>query len=269
MGTYQLNGQNLTIEIVEAIAKKGEKVQISPESEKKIVRCRNFLEEKLASETKVYGLNTGIGEFVDIVLNREELIDFQKNLILSHAVGVGDPLPEEVVRAAIVSRINCHCRGHSGQRLAVTEMMVQLLNRGVTPVVPGKGSVSACGDLAPMAHIALVMLGEGEAFFRGERLSGREALKRAGLQPIKLEARDGLAAINGSNVVAGWSALMLNEIKRWLWGVELSTALVLEALNANMEAFDIRLSQLRPYRGVLESVRNIQKLTAESELLER
>jgi histidine ammonia-lyase len=178
-------------------------------------------------------------------------------------------MPADVVRAAILSRISCHCHGHSGLRPVVTETLVELLNKGVTPVMCEKGSVGACGDLSPMAQMALVPMGEGEAFYKGERLPGAEALKRAGIAPLVLHARDGLAMINGSNVIAGMSALIVHDVHRWLKMSEIAAAMTLEVLNANMKAYDERVQKTRGYPGALESAANIRRITEGSELLTR
>jgi histidine ammonia-lyase len=201
-----LNGKNLTAEKVADVARRGTPVGIAPDARKRIERCRAMLEDKIKKNEIMYGVNTGIGELANVVLTQEQVENYQRYLVYSHAAGYGQPMPEEIVRAAILGRINCHCHGHSGLRPVVTETLVDLLNMGVTPVMCEKGSVGACGDLSPMAQMALVPMGEGEAFFKGERLPGAEALKRAGIKPLVLHARDGLAMINGSNVITGMGA---------------------------------------------------------------
>jgi histidine ammonia-lyase len=164
----------------------------------------------------MYGVNTGIGEFSEVVLTDEQVEQFQRYLIYNHAAGIGEPASEEHVRGAMASRINVHAHGMSGCRPEITLTLVELLNKGVTPVVCQKGSVGACGDLAPMSQIALLMLGEGEAFYQGQRLSGREAMERAGIPVPGLQARDGLATINGANLLTAMSAIQLYDMQRWL-----------------------------------------------------
>ena len=264
-----LNGEGLTIEKVVGVARRSEPVGLSPEARKRIERCRALLEDKIQKKEIMYGVNTGIGELASVVLTQEQVEKYQRYLIYSHAAGYGKPMPEDVVRAAILSRINCHCHGHSGLRLAVTETLVELLNKGVTPVMCEKGSVGACGDLSPMAQMALVPMGEGEAFYKGERLPGAEALKRAGIKPLVLHARDGLAMINGSNVIAGMGALTVYDVHRWLKMSEVAAAMTLEVLNANMNAYDERLHKTRGYPGALESAENVRRITEASEMLER
>lgn len=262
-----LNGSNLTIEKVVKIARNGEKVKVSPESWDRIRACRAMLDRKVEAGETMYGVNTGIGELAEVRLPREQIQDFQKYLVYSHAAGYGEPMQEEVARAAIVSRINVHCHGNSGMRPEVTQQMLNLLNKGVTPVMYQRGSVSACGDLSPMSQMALVLIGEGEAFYKGIKYTGLEALKKAGLEPIVFEARDGLASINGSNVISGWSALILTEAYYWLKMQDIATAMTLEALLANMKAFDNRLHTLRGFKGAIDCASNIRTLTAGSELL--
>ncbi len=262
-----IDGHNLTIEQVVRVARANEPVELHPEAKKRIEKCRALLEDKIQKREIMYGVNTGIGELSEVVLTPEQVEKYQRYVIYSHAAGYGKALPVEIVRAAMLSRMSCHCHGHSGLRLAVTETMKEMLNRGVTPVVCEKGSVGACGDLSPMSQIALGMMGEGESFFRGERLPSAEALERAGIRPVVLEARDGLATINGSNFITGLGALEIYDAHRWLKNSEIAAAMTLEVLNANMKAYDERLHKVRAYPGALESAENIRKVTEGSELL--
>ena len=179
--SIMLDGSSLTIEKIVAIARYGEKVELAPAALERIKVCRAMLEEKLAAKEIMYGTNTGIGEFSEKVLNEEQVKEFQKFLIYNHAAGIGEPIAIEHVRAALAGRINVHAHGNSGCRPEITLTLVEMLNKGVTPVVCQKGSVGASGDLAPMAQAMLLLLGEGEAFYNGERLPGGEALRRAGI----------------------------------------------------------------------------------------
>ncbi len=264
-----LNGKNLTIEKVVDVARGGEAVGLDPEARKRIEKCRALLEAKILKKEIMYGVNTGIGELANVVLAPDQVEQYQRYLIYSHAAGYGKPMPEEIVRAAILSRISCHCHGRSGLRPVVTETLAELLNKGVTPVMCEKGSVGACGDLSPMAQMALVPMGEGEAFFKGERLPGAEALRRAGIKPLVLRERDGLAMINGSNVITGIGALAVADAHRWIKMSEIAAAMTLETLNANMKAYDERIHRTRGYPGALESAENIRRITEGSELLAR
>lgn len=262
-----LDGHHLTIESVVKVARERELIDIHPEAMEKIQKCRNLLEDKIKKREIMYGVNTGIGELSEVVLTQEQVEKYQRFLIYSHAAGYGKPLPEDVVRAAILSRINCHCHGHSGLRPVVVETLKEMLNRGVTPVMCEKGSVGACGDLSPMAQMALVLMGEGEAFYEGERLPAKEAMRRAGIPTIVYEARDGLATINGSNVIAGMGTLEIFDAARWIKHTEIASAMTLEVLNANMKAYDQRLHRVRGYPGAMETSENIRRITAGSELL--
>jgi histidine ammonia-lyase len=267
--TISIDGHGLTIESVVHVARAGEPVSIHPEAKKRILKCRTLLEDKIRKREIMYGVNTGIGELATVVLTPEQVEKYQRYIVYSHAAGVGNPMPEEAVRAAMLSRISCHCHGHSGMRLAVTETLAEMLNARVTPVVCEKGSVGACGDLAPMSQIALALMGEGEAFFRGERLPAAEAMKRAGILPVVFEARDGLATINGSNVIAGLGAIEVFDADRWLKHSEIAAAMTLEVLNANMKAYDARVHAVRGYPGAQDSAENIRRICEGSELLAR
>lgn len=264
--TIVLDGSSLTIEKLIAIARFGEKVALDPAALERIRACRALLEKKLAAKEIMYGTNTGIGEFSERVLSDEQVKEFQRYLIYNHAAGIGDPLPIEQVRAAMASRINVHAHGNSACRPEITLTLVEMLNKGVTPVVCQKGSVGASGDLAPMSQIALLLLGEGEAFYQGERLPGRVAMERAGIPIPGLEARDGLATINGANVLTAISALQIYDMERWLKQAEIAAAMSLEALLANLKPYDERLHRLRGFPGAIASARNIMKCIAGSDL---
>jgi histidine ammonia-lyase len=261
-----LDGSSLTIEKLAAIARDNEKVELAPAALERIKVCRLMLEEKLAHKEIMYGTNTGIGEFSEKVLNDEQVKEFQKYLIYNHAAGIGDPLPIECVRAALTGRINVHAHGNSGCRPEITSTLVEMLNKGVTPVVCQKGSVGASGDLAPMAQAALLLMGEGEAFLNGERLAGREAMRQAGIEVPGLQARDGLAAINGSNVLTAMSALHIHDMQRWLRQAEIAAAMSIEALLGNMKPYNTKLHELRGFKGAITSAQNIMKVIEGSDL---
>ncbi len=261
-----LDGKSLTIEKLIRIARFGEKVELSADALERIKACRAMLEEKIKAREIMYGINTGIGEFSEVVLSDEQVQQFQKYLIYNHAAGIGEPMPIEYVRGAMASRINVHAKGHSGCRPEITLTLVEMLNKGVTPVVCQKGSVGACGDLAPMSQIALLMMGEGEAFYNGERLPGKIAFEKAGIKIPGLQARDGLATINGSNFITAISALQLYDINRWLKQAEIAAAMTLEALYANLKPYDVRLHQLRGFPGAVRSAKAIMKCIEGSDL---
>ncbi|MBI5324072.1 MAG: aromatic amino acid lyase [Ignavibacteriae bacterium] len=262
-----LNGQGLTIEKLVSIARNHEKVELDKSSEARINTCRAMLEKKIESHEIMYGVNTGIGEFSEIILTDEQIKEFQKYLIYNHSAGIGNPVPIESVRAAIAGRINVHAHGNSGCRLEITKTLIEMLNKGVTPVVCEKGSVGACGDLAPMSQIALLMMGEGEAFYNGERLPGNIAFEKAGIKIPGLQARDGLAVINGSNLLTAISALHIYDFNRFLKQAEIAAAMTLEALLANMKPYDIRLHKIRGFTGAQRSAKSIKKCIEGSDLL--
>ena len=265
--TIVLDGSNLTIDKLVRIARHGEEVELHPAALERIKVCRAMLEEKLAAREIMYGTNTGIGEFSEIVLSDEQVTQFQRYLIYNHAAGIGDPAPIEYVRGAMAGRINVHAHGNSGCRPEITLTLVELLNKGVTPVVCQKGSVGACGDLAPMSQIALLMMGEGEAFYQGKRLPARQAMEKAGIPIPGLQARDGLATINGSNLLTAMSAIHLFDMNNWLKQAEIACAMSLEALLANMKPYDTRLHQLRGFSGAIRSAKAIMKCVEGSDLV--
>ncbi|HPI86835.1 MAG TPA: aromatic amino acid ammonia-lyase, partial [Bacteroidales bacterium] len=245
-----------------------EKVELHPDAVKRIETCRAMLEKKIVAREIMYGVNTGIGEFSEIVLTDEQVQQFQRYLIYNHAAGIGDPMPIEWVRGAMVGRINVHAHGNSGNRPVITQTLVEMLNKGVTPYVCQKGSVGACGDLAPMSQIALLMMGEGKAYYQGELLDGKEALDRAGIPVPGLQARDGLATINGSNVLTAMSALFLYDANNFLKQAEIAASMSLEALKANMKPYNIKLHSLRGFPGAVRSAAAINKLVSGGDLKE-
>ena len=265
--TIIIDGSGLTIEKLVRIARDNEKVELHPEALERIKVCRAMLEEKIVAHEIMYGVNTGIGEFSEVVLDDDQVKQFQRYLIYNHAAGIGEPTPIEYVRAAMAGRVNVHAHGKSGCRPEITQTLIEMLNKGVTPMVCQKGSVGACGDLAPMSQIALLMMGEGEAFFQGERLPGKEALDRAGIPIPGLKARDGLAVINGSNLLTGMSAIHIFEMQRWLKQAQIACAMTLEALLANMKPYDERLHQVRGFSGAVRTAQNLNRLIAGSDLV--
>ena len=258
--TIILDGSNLTIEKLVSIARYNEKVKLHPDAINRIKICRGMLEKKIKAREIMYGVNTGIGEFSEIVLTDDQVRQFQKYLIYNHAAGIGDPAPIEYVRGAMAARVNVHAHGQSGCRLEVTQTLVEMLNKGVTPYVCQKGSVGACGDLAPMSQIALLMLGEGKAYYRGELLDGKTAMKNAGIKLPGLQARDGLALINGSNLLTAMSAIFLYDANNFLKQAEIAAAMSLEALKANMKPYTPKLHEARGFKGAIRSAKAIQKL---------
>jgi histidine ammonia-lyase len=265
--TIRLDGSGLTIEKLVNIARDGEKVELDPQALERIITCRAMLEEKIQAREIMYGVNTGIGEFSEVVLTDDQVEQFQRYLIYNHAAGIGDPAPIEYVRAAMAGRINVHAHGNSGCRSEITQTLIDMLNVGVTPVVCQKGSVGASGDLAPMSQIALLMMGEGEAYYQGERLPGDEAMQRAGIPIPGLKARDGLAVINGSNLLTAMSALQLYDMNHWLKQAEIACAMSLESLLANLKPYDLRLHEVRGFPGAVRTAKALQLCMEGSDLV--
>ena len=264
--TIVVDGTGLTVEKVVKVARYNEKIKLHPDALKRIKTCRAMLEKKIKAKEIMYGVNTGIGELSEIVLTEKQVKEFQKYLIYNHSAGVGDPAPIEYVRGAMLGRINVHAHGQSGCRPEITQTLVEMLNKDVTPFVCQKGSVGACGDLAPMSQIALLMLGEGKAYYRGKLLNGKEAMKRAGIEIPGLKARDGLAIINGSNFLTAMSAIFLYDANRFLKQAEIAAAMSLEALKANMKPYTPKLHEARGFPGAIKSAKAIEKLIKEGDL---
>jgi len=266
--SIKLNGNELTVEKLVRIARDGEQVELAQDSLRSIIKCREMIEEKIQAGEIMYGVNTGIGEFSEIVLDDTQIKDFQKYLIYNHAAGIGDPAPIEYVRGSMAGRINVHAHGNSGCRAEITQTLVEMLNKGVTPFVCQKGSVGASGDLAPMSQIALVLLGEGEAYYQGKLLDGKIAMEKAGIAIPGLEARDGLAVINGSNVLTAMSAILLYDANCWFKQAEIAAAMTLEALKANMKPYSEKLHQVRGFSGAIRSANAIRKLVVGGDVME-
>jgi histidine ammonia-lyase len=266
--TLVIKGAGLTIEDVVNVARRNEKVELDKKAIERIHACRAMLERKIEAHEIMYGVNTGIGEFSEVVLNDEQVKEFQKYLIYNHAAGIGDPMPIDWVRGAMLGRINVHAHGNSGSRLEITQTLVDMLNKGVTPYVCQKGSVGACGDLAPMSQIALLMMGEGHAYYKGKLYPGKEALEKAGIPVPGLKARDGLATINGSNVLTAMSALFLYDANNWLKQAEIAASMSLEAMKANMRPYLPKLHEARGFKGAIRSAAAIRKCVEGGDLAE-
>ncbi|MFW9928947.1 MAG: histidine ammonia-lyase [Candidatus Thorarchaeota archaeon] len=266
--TITLTGSNLTIEDLVRVARHNESVEINSNALDKVKACRIMLEKKLEAGEIMYGVNTGIGEFSEVILNEDQIKQFQRYLIYNHAAGIGDPMPVEWVRGALVSRTNVLIKGHSGCRPEIPLTFLSMLNKGVTPEVCQKGSVGASGDLAPMSQIALLLMGEGRAFYKDELINGKEAMEKAGIPIPGLKARDGLAAINGSNVLTAMSAIFLYDTNKWLKQAEIACSMSLEALKANYSPYHHKLHEARGFSGAQRSARAIRKCVEGGDLYE-
>src|SRR5881409_4418907 len=262
-----LDGGPLSLEAVEAVARRGEQVSLAPGAEQALRAGRAFVDRLAAGSEPIYGITTGVGKLKDVVIPPGERADLQRNLVLSHAGGVGAPLPEADVRAIMLLLAASLARGASGVRPVVVETLIACLNRRVHPVVPEQGSVGSSGDLVPLAHVAACLIGEGDAWVDGRRAPAREALARAGLAPLVLEAKEGLALLNGTHLMTALAALAVTDTARLVRLADVAGAMSLEALMGTNAAFDERIHRLRPHPGQLASAANLRRLTAESGII--
>lgn len=256
-----LDGETLTFEQVVAVARYGAKVDLHPVAKEKVLKSREYVDQLIKENKRVYGITTGFGMFSDVVISKEDARKLQRNLIVSHATGVGEPLPPEVVRAILLLRANALAKGFSGIRLSTLETLLEVLNAGIVPVVPEKGSLGASGDLAPLSHVVLVLLGEGEAFYQGQRMSGQKALAQAGIEPVVLEGKEGLALINGTQVMTAIAALAVWDAEILWKSANITAALSFEALEGILDAFDPKIHAVRPHLGQIDVAKQIRLLT--------
>ncbi|MCM3081003.1 histidine ammonia-lyase [Brevibacillus invocatus] len=253
----ELDGNTLHIEQVICIAKSQSLISIPEAAREKVRHSRTMVEQMVSGQQVVYGITTGFGKFSDVMITGEDVTQLQENLIMSHACGMGEPYPVEVVRAMMTLRINALVKGYSGIREETLLHLVELVNRGVHPIIPQQGSLGASGDLAPLAHMVLVMLGKGEAEVNGKRMSGAEALALVGLNPIRLQAKEGLALINGTQAMTALLCLALDEARTVMETAEVIAAMTVEALRGIPKAFDPQLHLVRPHPGQQESARRL------------
>jgi histidine ammonia-lyase len=264
----QFNGQPLTLPEIAGVAYGREIVHVSSSAHPRILASRKIIDDIVARDAVVYGVNTGFGKLADVRIEREELRHLQLNLVRSHACGIGPPLSEPEVRAMMLLRANVLTLGFSGVRSEIIEMLCEMLNRGVHPVIPEKGSVGASGDLAPLAHLALGLIGEGESFFDGERMHSSEALQRAGLKPIELQAKEGLALLNGTQAMHAVGGLSILRAQRLTNVADIAGAVTLEGLRDTPTAFDSRLQDARPHPGQKAAAAHLVSLLEGSEIRE-
>jgi histidine ammonia-lyase len=264
----QLDGRSLTVRDVLAVAEKRCTVALAPEARERMLATRTVVDRAVAAGVPVYGINTGFGKMSEITIPNDQLDALQRNLVRSHAAGVGDPLPEREVRAMMLLRANVLATGYAGARAEVVDALIAMLNAGVWPLVPEQGSVGASGDLAPLAHLALTLIGEGHAFYNGTLMDSAHALKLAGLTPVTLAAKEGLALINGTQAHTAVASLAIAELRR-LWSVaHVATAMSLEALLGTPDAFDARIQEARGQAGQRRSAAMLRALLANSQLRE-
>jgi histidine ammonia-lyase len=271
MTQHVLVGSDLSLDDLIAVARRGARASVDPSAVARINRARAAIDRVADGgdqAPRVYGVNTGFGFLAETRISAENVRALQRNLVRSHACGVGPSLPTEVVRAMTLLRAQVLARGHSGVRLAVIELLCAMLDAGVHPVIPSQGSVGASGDLAPLAHLALVLIGEGRAECKGEVLSGAEALARAGLAPVELQAKEGLALINGTQFMLALGALTLDDAESLATHADLAGAMSLEAHKGSGAPFSERVVGVRPHPGALASAANLRALLADSEIAE-
>jgi histidine ammonia-lyase len=262
----ELRGQRLSLPEIVAVANGQEQVMLATEARARCKASRAVVERIVAENRAVYGVNTGFGKLSDVRIDPDKLSELQLNLVRSHSCGLGNPLSEAEARAMLLLRANVLACGLSGARSVVADTLVAMLEQGVTPVIPEKGSVGASGDLAPLAHLALAAIGEGEAFYKGERLSGGEALKRAGIEPLQLEVKEGLALLNGTQAMGAVGALALHRAERVTHLADVAGAMALDALKGTPVAFDERIHAARPHPGQIAVAAHLRALMAGSEI---
>lgn len=269
MNKVLINGNNLTLEDFINVVRHNYTVELTNEAIKKIERSRQIVDKFVEEEKIVYGITTGFGKFSDVNISKEETKILQKNLIMSHSCGVGNPLDEEIVRGIMLLRANALAKGYSGIRLSTLNTLIDMLNRGIHPVIPEKGSLGASGDLAPLSHMVLVMLGEGEAYYQGKRLKGIEAMKRAEIPTVELTSKEGLALINGTQVMTSIGALTLYDGINLSKTSDIIAALTVEALNGIIDAYDTKVHDVRKHIGQLNTSKNLLKLLKDSNMATR
>ncbi|HUJ75747.1 MAG TPA: histidine ammonia-lyase [bacterium] len=257
----------LSVQSLVSIARGGARVQLAESARREVTRARELVETWVREGKAVYGVTTGFGALCEVAIKESQTRALQENILMSHAAGVGSPFAPEVVRAAMAVRIQDLSQGHAGIRLETLQALVDLLNSGVCPVVPEKGSVGASGDLAPMAHLALVLIGQGQAFYRGARMGGEEALRAAGLSPVTLEAGEGLALINGTQFMAGIGALAVNDAERLGKTADIACSMSLEVLMGTNVEFDPRIHSARPHPGQAAAADNMYRITQDSAIM--
>ncbi len=262
----EINGQSLTIRQIADVAARREQVALASEARERVELARQVVERIVAEGRTVYGVNTGFGKLSDVSIERSDLRQLQLNLVRSHSCGLGEPLSDEEARAMLLLRANVLAAGFSGARSLVIDTLIAMLEKGVTPVIPEKGSVGASGDLAPLAHLALAAIGEGEAFYNGERLPSAVALERAGVASLKLEVKEGLALLNGTQAMAAVGGLALHRADRLVRLADVAGAMTLEALRGTPVAFDERIHNARPHPGQIAVAAHLRELLTDSEI---
>lgn len=266
MSQVALTGRSLTIEEVVAVARRGASVVVTQDARLRVRQARAFVDRLAASDKPTYGINTGFGMLAEVPIAKADLAQLQFNLIVSHAAGLGEPLPAEVVRALMVCRANVLAGGYSGVREETLDLLVNALNLGIVPIVPSRGSVGASGDLAPLAHLALVLIGRGEAWFEGRRMAGAEALAKAGLVPLVLQPKEGLALVNGTQAMLSLGTLALVDAEDAAEAADVAGAMTVEGLLGSHRPFLAKVHEIRPHPGQATVAAHVRSLVAGSEI---
>ena len=269
MTVIQISGNELTLEEIVKVAREGYKVELTKEAEARVVKSRDIVDEIVANNRVIYGITTGFGKFSDVTISGEDCKKLQRNLIISHACGAGKAFSNEIVKTIMLLRANALAKGYSGIRLSTLKTLMEMINKGVNPIIPEKGSLGASGDLAPLSHMVLPMLGEGKAEFNGEILSGRKAMEKAGIETVELTAKEGLALINGTQAMTAVGALAVYDSINLLKISDIAAALSIEALRGVKDAFDPRTHSIRPHKGQIQTAKNILNLTEGSTFVTR
>lgn len=264
MNKVVIDGNSLTLEEIISVARNNYIVELSEEARERVIKSRNIVDKIVENNEVIYGITTGFGKFSDVTISGEDCKSLQKNLIISHACGFGNPLAKDEVRTAMLLRANALSKGYSGIRLSTLSTLIEMLNKGVHPIIPEKGSLGASGDLAPLSHMVLPMLGEGSAEYKGEILTGAEAMGRAGVETVELVAKEGLALINGTQIMTAVGALALYDGINLVKSSDITAALTIEALRGVRDAFDPRTHRIRPHVGQIKTAENILRLIDES-----
>jgi len=262
-----IDGESLRLEDIIKVAVEKESIELSSISKEKVEVSREYVNKIIENNEVVYGVTTGFGKFCNVNISSQDTRDLQVNLIRSHSAGVGEYLSEDAVRAMMLLRANALAKGYSGIRYSTLQTLIDMLNKGVIPRVPSQGSLGASGDLVPLAHMVLVMIGEGEALYKGRVMPGKEAMQLAGIMPVTLEAKEGLALINGTQAMTAIGSLALAEAINLSRIADISAALTFEALNGVIDAFDENVNLVRPHKGQIECARNMRKLLEGSQFV--
>ena len=267
MNKVIVSGESLTIEDVVNVARNNYKVELSQDAVRRINRARDLVDKFVEEERVSYGITTGFGKFSDVAISKNDSEKLQKNLIISHSCGVGEAFEVDIIRAIMLLRVNALAKGNSGLRLNVLEILIDMLNKGVHPVIPQKGSLGASGDLAPLSHMVLTMLGEGEAIYKGEKISSKEAMEKANVEIIEnLSAKEGLALINGTQVMTAVGLLTLEDSINLIKTADIAFSLTMEGLEGITCAMDERIHKLRPHKGQVNTAKNAMKILSKSEM---